>query len=107
MVVFFFQQKTAYEMRISDWSSDVYSSDLVQARQPALEIAPQRGRVASHRQGLAAVGVTGHQAERRLRQPPRLGEQPDQGSVGLAVLRRLGHPQLQQDRKSTRLNSSH
>src|SRR3546814_15272626 len=27
---FFFKQKTAYEMRISDWSSDVCSSDLVQ-----------------------------------------------------------------------------
>src|SRR3546814_1434812 len=29
-VLFFFKQKTAYEMRISDWSSDVCSSDLVQ-----------------------------------------------------------------------------
>src|SRR3546814_1212121 len=28
---FFFKQKTAYEMRISDWSSDVCSSDLAQA----------------------------------------------------------------------------
>src|SRR3546814_2636247 len=27
--VFFFKQKTAYEVRISDWSSDVCSSDLV------------------------------------------------------------------------------
>src|SRR3546814_3591763 len=27
-VFFFFKQKTAYEMRISDWSSDVCSSDL-------------------------------------------------------------------------------
>src|SRR3546814_3221150 len=27
-VMFFFKQKTAYEMRISDWSSDVCSSDL-------------------------------------------------------------------------------
>src|SRR3546814_16091496 len=27
-IVFFFKQKTAYEMRISDWSSDVCSSDL-------------------------------------------------------------------------------
>src|SRR3546814_6917347 len=27
--VFFFKQKTAYEMRISDWSSDVCSSDLL------------------------------------------------------------------------------
>src|SRR3546814_4871302 len=29
MLFFFFKQKTAYEMRISDWSSDVCSSDLV------------------------------------------------------------------------------
>src|SRR3546814_2012055 len=28
IVLFFFKQKTAYEMRISDWSSDVCSSDL-------------------------------------------------------------------------------
>src|SRR3546814_6458261 len=28
LCVFFFKQKTAYEMRISDWSSDVCSSDL-------------------------------------------------------------------------------
>src|SRR3546814_4113175 len=27
-VIFFFKQKTAYEVRISDWSSDVCSSDL-------------------------------------------------------------------------------
>src|SRR3546814_13607491 len=30
---FFFKQKTAYEMRISDWSSDVCSSDLDDRRQ--------------------------------------------------------------------------
>src|SRR3546814_18984455 len=30
-VFFFFKQKTAYEMRISDWSSDVCSSDLAEA----------------------------------------------------------------------------
>src|SRR3546814_7320350 len=29
LICFFFKQKTAYEMRISDWSSDVCSSDLV------------------------------------------------------------------------------
>src|SRR3546814_7019066 len=29
---FFFKQKTAYEMRISDWSSDVCSSDLARRR---------------------------------------------------------------------------
>src|SRR3546814_13198795 len=30
-MIFFFKQKTAYEMRISDWSSDVCSSDLAYA----------------------------------------------------------------------------
>src|SRR3546814_12453907 len=38
--VFFFKQKTAYEMRISDWSSDVCSSDL-QVRHAALAKNPQ------------------------------------------------------------------
>src|SRR3546814_6105873 len=38
---FFFKQKTAYEMRISDWSSDVCSSDLL--------ADAAYGRVAAHR----------------------------------------------------------
>src|SRR3546814_15982466 len=33
LIFFFFKQKTAYEMRISDWSSDVCSSDLSTAFQ--------------------------------------------------------------------------
>src|SRR3546814_1513731 len=33
---FFFKQKTAYEMRISDWSSDVCSSDLIEACEAAI-----------------------------------------------------------------------
>src|SRR3546814_10586770 len=40
--VFFFKQKTAYEMRISDWSSDVCSSDLEEkhgAAQPSKTLA--------------------------------------------------------------------
>src|SRR3546814_4071158 len=32
IIFFFFKQKTAYEMRISDWSSDVCSSDLILAK---------------------------------------------------------------------------
>src|SRR3546814_9846116 len=35
---FFFKQKTAYEMRISDWSSDVCSSDLTQILTDVAEI---------------------------------------------------------------------
>src|SRR3546814_3995608 len=34
---FFFKQKTAYEMRISDWSSDVCSSDLLWSRRLVAE----------------------------------------------------------------------
>src|SRR3546814_1327309 len=40
---FFFKQKTAYEMRISDWSSDVCSSDLIaviEGRSVAVDLAP-------------------------------------------------------------------
>src|SRR3546814_7642784 len=33
-IVFFFKPKTAYELRISDWSSDVCSSDLVDGAAP-------------------------------------------------------------------------
>src|SRR3546814_3336321 len=47
MYVFFVKQKTAYEMRISDWSSDVCSSDLAkvpgrchQARAPVAKTVP-------------------------------------------------------------------
>src|SRR3546814_5413510 len=38
---FFFKQKTAYEMRISDWSSDVCSSDLGEANIPVVGPAQQ------------------------------------------------------------------
>src|SRR3546814_17744102 len=43
VVFFFFKQKTAYEMRISDWSSDVCSSDL--ARRAATPVPPLFRRV--------------------------------------------------------------
>src|SRR3546814_19604921 len=38
---FFFKQKTAYEMRISDWSSDVCSSDLRLREHPQMRAARQ------------------------------------------------------------------
>src|SRR3546814_8186237 len=45
MQFFFFKQKTAYEMRISDWSSDVCSSDLCEAviAGAAAAVAPAHG----------------------------------------------------------------
>src|SRR3546814_1565623 len=51
-MVFVFKQKTAYEMRISDWSSDVCSSDLRPAahahQAPATQI-PLPRRASTHR----------------------------------------------------------
>src|SRR3546814_9387691 len=46
-VVFFFKQKTAYEMRISDWSSDVCSSDLILSFEPNPDIFSELERNAS------------------------------------------------------------
>src|SRR3546814_6627009 len=40
--VFFFKQKTAYEMRISDWSSDVCSSDLKSCATHAEKVGKRR-----------------------------------------------------------------
>src|SRR3546814_10204465 len=46
---FFFKQKTAYEMRISDWSSDVCSSDLPgEHRQTHPDIARRSCRTSGH-----------------------------------------------------------
>src|SRR3546814_9211284 len=47
-VVFLFKQKTAYEMRISDWSSDVCSSDLADEDEGA-DRHQQRGDAARDR----------------------------------------------------------
>src|SRR3546814_10670835 len=53
---FFFKQKTAYEMRISDWSSDVCSSDLATAQESYVFIAirPRCAHVANY------LGITVH-----------------------------------------------
>src|SRR3546814_11753773 len=63
LVVFFFKQKTAYEMRISDWSSDVCSSDLVVLR-PAVgvdavveDLAVLEAQVVPVKQAAALVAV--------------------------------------------------
>src|SRR3546814_17215788 len=45
LLFFFFKQKTAYEMRISDWSSDVCSSDLLAANLTRIA-APSRAKTA-------------------------------------------------------------
>src|SRR3546814_2326210 len=59
---FFFKQKTAYEMRISDWSSDVCSSDLRQgggqgARQIAVRRVEAAGAVERDARDAALLGI--------------------------------------------------
>src|SRR3546814_4616810 len=58
---FFFKQKTAYEMRISDWSSDVCSSDL--PRVPVRDLGAGRG--AFPRVVLLPAQLRGHRSEER------------------------------------------
>src|SRR3546814_3192536 len=48
-VVFFFKQKTAYEMRISDWSSDVCSSDLLQVAGAGGDVGLDVAECTAHR----------------------------------------------------------
>src|SRR3546814_14052028 len=57
VISFFFKQKTAYEMRISDWSSNVCSSDLllqdrVDAACKQIQAIPGRDQQAHQRRGL-------------------------------------------------------
>src|SRR3546814_1044190 len=53
---FFFKQKTAYEMRISDWSSDVCSSDLLMAiPESQLETWAKQGSVTQSKDTYATI----------------------------------------------------
>src|SRR3546814_6271144 len=56
LVFFFFKQKTAYEMRISDWSSDVCSSDLPVTEEVLSN--PPRGEWVNWRQSRGASGYS-------------------------------------------------
>src|SRR3546814_8147190 len=64
-MLFFFKQKTAYEMRISDWSSDVCSSDLpVSHRHVPRDARARCWQLATNSALNSALCV------RRLRRPP-------------------------------------
>src|SRR3546814_11550255 len=70
---FFFKQKTAYEMRISDWSSDVCSSDLPRhcSRRPrassaSAQRAPCGWRSAFTRASTSAARPSARSEERRV-----------------------------------------
>src|SRR3546814_4165155 len=60
MVVFFFKEKTAYEMRISDWSSDLCSSDLDEAPKTASLSDRLAQRLSAHRTAALQIEVARH-----------------------------------------------
>src|SRR3546814_28707 len=79
---FFFKQKTAYEMRISDWSSDVCSSDLLGlVSLPASELTAAVQALSTHSlrvgltQDLFAAGEDGAGIAQALRwsSPAKIG----------------------------------
>src|SRR3546814_1743519 len=85
-IVFFFNQKTAYDMRISDWSSDVCSSDLPPsasllrfARRPVFSAAaakgkPQQAQQKEHQRGHHHRGAGGRVEAERAEEAEADGE---------------------------------
>src|SRR3546814_3195063 len=111
MCFFFFKQKTAYDMRISDWSSDVCSSDLLVATwlsedmqdyQAVRYEAPTFILIGNESQGLPEAYAAA--ADIRVKMPMMGKADSLNAAVAGAV---MAYEVLNQDRKSTRLNSSH
>src|SRR3546814_3624094 len=120
---FFFKQKTAYEMRISDWSSDVCSSDLFSGSH---QVAIAKGFAAQKTDELWRVRylpVDPQDLGRTYDSIVRVNSQSGKGGIAFLLQRDHGivMPRRMQvefsaivqaladdrDRKSTRLNSSH
>src|SRR3546814_8079039 len=122
-LLLFFKQKTAYDMRISDWSSDVCSSDLLIGRLPIGAHFPgdeiRRGIIglrpeAGGREGVAdcqrlflvAVPCAPRQGHRWRQLEIDLSETGCRGGFLSIFVLGPDRPE-RQERKSTRLNSSH
>src|SRR3546814_5529790 len=102
MFFFFFKQKTAYEMRISDWSSDVCSSDLYQSA----------GALFWHNVSWVCDDMIPSHAVGDLNIRSGLPHGVDALKLGVAAALAIREALLIRggpfsDRKSTRLNSSH
>src|SRR3546814_1058866 len=117
--IFFFKQKTAYELRISDWSSDVCSSDLVHVSGAAIYDSNAAG---ASKARAAARGLVQEEMEFRpsinasLVLPfddhvffldTQAGYEFHSRNKRLESERIAVDGSVRLDRKSTRLNSSH
>src|SRR3546814_19240491 len=107
---FFFKQKTAYEMRISDWSSDVCSSDLTaspprarRGRRLCLRRAPPDDRTAKDRPR------RGRRSSRHS--PPGRSEERRVGKECVSTCRSRWSPyhshKNKNIKKSTHINTNH
>src|SRR3546814_5883734 len=107
-VFFFFKQKTAYEMRISDWSSDVCSSDLYISD---IGFSVPLYRTAIGRAILSLMSPEERAAlhQRTLETAPQLADGKAEADQGVEDCKTDGFcfASSWRDRKSTRLNSSH
>src|SRR3546814_1990759 len=96
---FFFKQKTAYEMRISDWSSDVCSSDLkinYKVREHSLAKVPNLLVVGKREaeEGTVALRVLGGQGQQVLsldEAVARLAERSEEHTSELQSLMRISY----------------
>src|SRR3546814_9357677 len=95
VVLLLFKQETVYEMRISDWSSDVCSSNLGVGRLQYIKQADEAGRAGTR-------GVKEREHGWRL---PRVCECREKLYAPRRTKQELSRFGI--DRKSTRLNSSH
>src|SRR3546814_1315514 len=79
LCIFFFKQKTAYEMRISDWSSDVCSSDL--SKESLARICGKSSAVPGLLLGARALMLEGSRGElgKRIIDP---GDRSEERRVG-------------------------
>src|SRR3546814_8010581 len=109
-IFFFFKQKTAYEMRISDWSSDVCSSDLVRRhrrirmviREAAVDLRVQQDVCAwqapgHRRHGLSHGPVAGIPGD--LQRPRALHVREDALDIGIE------HQDLRSEEHTSELQS--
>src|SRR3546814_10317331 len=97
---FFFKQKTAYEMRISDWSSDVCSSDLSELPQAALGRLVLTNPVAAD----GTINTLEPTSAADNHTPAKLGTSSGSAAPAASTIMEAA---MGRDRKSTRLNSSH
>src|SRR3546814_5042294 len=85
---FLCKQKTAYEMRISDWSSDVCSSDLTTRRMPLLLVRHPGDAPGSLRCNAPPAIAGGASMDKQKRPPaPETGREPSIEKIGRASCR--------------------